>query len=106
MLPENTVFAQCVGNVSADALNSAVQWGDTLATLRAFVGIDNMSIYLEGNTAAGDGGQGQFYWNSTSPAPDNGTTVIQPNGVTTGAWVRLPVGQSRLMIYAELPAAV
>jgi hypothetical protein len=48
-----------------------------------------MLAYLQGYLAPGDGGQGPFYWNESSLGPDNGTTVIVPNGVTLGAWIRL-----------------
>lgn len=40
----------------------------------------------------GDGGGGLFYWDSTSTETDNGGTIIQATGVTTGRWQRIYSG--------------
>jgi hypothetical protein len=38
----------------------------------------------------GDGGGGDFYWDATSAAPDDGGTIITPNGgPATGRWHRM-----------------
>lgn len=59
----------------------------TIAALRTFTGqSQNMAIMVEGSAAAGDGGAGSYFWNSTDVTPDNGTTVIQPTGIATGRW--------------------
>ncbi len=39
--------------------------------------------------AIGDGGGGEFYWDTSSHTGDNGGTIIVPAGSTTGRWVRL-----------------
>jgi hypothetical protein len=50
------------------------------------------TINLQGYTAAGDGGGGLFYWNSTSTTADNGGTIIAVTGITTGRWIRIYSG--------------
>lgn len=88
--PANQVFINGQAQVSGDNLNSFVQYCDTAADLRNFIGIDTMTVYLQGTTAPADGGQGNFYWSATGTAPDdNGVTVVVPNGSTTGEWVRI-----------------
>ena len=51
-------------------------------------GVINVLGYYE----KGDGGGGLFYWDSTSTETDNGGTIIQANGVTTGRWKRVYSG--------------
>lgn len=50
---------------------------------------DRPHIYLGGYYDWLDGGQGAFAWNPTSTAADNGGTIIQVTGVTTGRWERV-----------------
>lgn len=89
-VPSNFVQIQGQGSVSADQLNSMVQLCTTAVVLRSFPGAPNMTIYLLGTNSVGDGGAGIFYWNSSSIAPDDGTSVIVPTGVSQGAWLRIP----------------
>lgn len=86
--PQNTTWANGTGAVSGDNLNTFVQWTDSYATLRTFIGQTDMTVYLIGGTTAGDGQQGHFYWNPTSLGPDDGVNTIVPNGATKGAWIR------------------
>jgi hypothetical protein len=88
--PSLTLFIQGQGVASADNLNTFPQSCDTAAQLRAFIGGYTICVYLRGFTTPGDGGGGMFYWNSTSTAADNGTTVFAPAGVSTGRWIRVP----------------
>lgn len=62
---------------------------NNIAELRQRVGIANSNISLLGYYLAGDGGGGDFYWDNTSTETDNGGTVIQVTGVTTGRWKRI-----------------
>lgn len=87
-VPTNAVMPQGLGSVSADLLNTYVQTVANLAALRAFIGTGQMAIQLQGYASQDDGGQGIFVWTATSTGPDNGTTVIVPNGVVEGAWIR------------------
>lgn len=60
-----------------------------IAELKQRVGVANSNISLLGYYSAGDGGGGEFYWDSTSTETDNGGTVIQVTGVATGRWKRI-----------------
>jgi hypothetical protein len=53
---------------------------------------DGDSLEILGYSTAGDGGGGTFYWDATSTAADNGGTIIQATGVTTGRWLRVYSG--------------
>ena len=46
--------------------------------------VDVLGYYIKG-----DGGGGAFYWDSTSIEDDNGGTIIQATGDTTGRWKRV-----------------
>ena len=59
----------------------------TIATLRTRVGSGNQSVFVLGNSSIGDGGAGIYYWNSTSTGTDDGLTIIQVTGVSTGRWL-------------------
>jgi hypothetical protein len=59
--------------------------------LRAFIGVQGVQVFVRGYTAPIDGGQGAFFWSPTATGDDNGDTIIQPAGVTTGRWLRIPV---------------
>ena len=74
--------------------------GATLSNVSEIVAtIDDLKVLNGGNTVEvlgyytkGDGGGGTFYWDSTSTETDNGGTVIQATGVTTGRWKRVYSG--------------
>jgi hypothetical protein len=87
-LPSNRVQIQGLGVQSADDGNTFVQWTSNFTTLREFVGLDGMTCEVAGAASPGDGGQGIFYWNGTAAGPDNNSTVIVPEGVIVGAWIR------------------
>jgi hypothetical protein len=89
MVPSPAVQVQGQGSVGADQLNSYIGGVLNVAQLRTFTGLSNMLALLEGANTPGDGGTALYYWNSTSTGPDNGTTIIQPNGSTVGAWLLL-----------------
>jgi hypothetical protein len=90
--PQLTAYQQGLGAVNADGLNTFEQTCDVLAQLRAITGLPGMQVYVRGSVAVADGGQGQFYWNTTATGADNGTTIIRPTGSiggTPGAWIRI-----------------
>jgi hypothetical protein len=87
--PQLTAQAQGVAVVSADQLNTFVQWTDAATDLRSFSGLSGMQVQVAGNAAVGDGGAGVFRWNAASTASDNGTSIIAPTGTAVGRWVRL-----------------
>lgn len=106
-VPSLNVWANGVGAVGGDPLNTYVQGGCLLANLQSFTGLPSMTVYAIGLTAAGDGNQGTFYWNATwTGTPDNVDT-IQPFGVTVGAWVRLSLDFTSLnALFANLPTTL
>lgn len=74
------------GSVSRSVANIAALkliTGSSTATT-----IINVSCYA----TAGDGGGGQFWWDSASTAADNGGTIIQATGFSTGRWKRIYSG--------------
>lgn len=61
-----------------------------IAALRLLTGDTALHVSLRGYYAEGDGGGGLFYWGATSPATDNGGTVIKPTAVSgNGRWLRI-----------------
>lgn len=88
--PALTQYQNGVNQVSGDQLNTFQQWCVNVAQLKAFTGLSNMTVYIEGFVSALDGGQGLFYWNSSSNAADDGgITTVVPNGQVSGAWNRI-----------------
>jgi len=71
----------------ADGIVSVVA---NIAALRALAvaGTDLTPIFVEGYYTSGDGGGGAFVWESANVSADNGGTIIQVTGVTTGRYVR------------------
>lgn len=66
---------------------------DTIASMKAFnnpllIPLIRSAAVL-GYYSKGDGGGGQFYWDSASVEADNGGTIIQVTGITTGRWKRI-----------------
>lgn len=68
---ENAISAITFDNIAQLKLNSNMRRVDVL-----------------GYYTKGDGGGGLFYWDSTSTEADNGGTIIQATGITTGRWKR------------------
>ena len=63
-----------------------------VATITELRGINtrNGTVLVRGDSAAGDGAGGEYYWHSTSTDADDGKDVIIPNGYTDpGRWIRL-----------------
>lgn len=90
--PALTSYSNGISQVSGDNLNTFLQFSITAAQLRAFTpnpAVPNLTIYLQGYSAPGDGGQGNFYWNTTTGTDDGGLTTIVPNGSTAGCWTRI-----------------
>ena len=50
---------------------------------------DNDIVTVSGYYTPGDGGGGQFYWDASSTATDNGGTVIKVTALSTGRWLRV-----------------
>jgi hypothetical protein len=61
---------------------------NTISELRAIDGSVADRLQVLGYYLKGDGGGGTFYWDSASTETDNGGTIIQATGITTGRWKR------------------
>lgn len=63
----------------------------SIASLRAaaLTPFADQKISVSGYYAAGDGGGGDFYWDSTSTESDNNGTIIKVAAITTGRWKRI-----------------
>lgn len=90
-IPANSTFAQGQGSVSADNLCTFIQNCQTAAQLRQFIGLTGMAVMLDGITAPGDGFGGLFQWVAGATAADDNSTIIEPNGVTSGRWILCPI---------------
>ena len=92
ILPKNLAQtnAAAIGSpqVTPENFNTFVQWCDTAANLRTFVGQDGMTVELQGIMTADDGQGGVFRWSQTSTATDDNADVIAPNG-PQGRWLRV-----------------
>ncbi len=61
---------------------------DVLADLTGQVGTDGVSVSVRSGTTFNDGGGGIYFWDASSTATQDGVTIIQVTGVTTGRWMR------------------
>jgi len=66
-----------------------------IASLRA-VTSGSGTVTINGYTTGGDGGGGEFYWDSASTETDNGGTIIKATAITTGRWIRLYSGAANV----------
>jgi len=90
--PSLASYSNGISQVSGDNLNTFASWCVTVAQLKAFSpnpAVPNLLVYIEGYSAAGDGGQGFFYWNTVTGTDDAGLTTIVPTGSTAGCWSRI-----------------
>lgn len=63
-----------------------------VATVTELKGINarNGTVFARGENTAGDGGGGEYYWDSTSTDPDDGKDTVLPTGWTDpGRWKRV-----------------
>ena len=80
-----------VDNVGFQALQTV----STFTALRALTaGSAGDCVHVLGYAAAGDGGEGFFYWNTASAtADDGGVTILPDASPSTGRWVRCFTGE-------------
>lgn len=75
--------------LGAGLVGRATRQINNLAELRTVVGRYDLDMaYLERYTAGFDYGFGNWIWSASSVTADNGVTVVQVTGVTTGRWLR------------------
>lgn len=75
------------GNVVTNGIG--INRVENIASLKLQDGLVFNTIEVLGYYTKGDGGGGTFYWDSTSTESDNGGTIIQATGITTGRWKRV-----------------
>ena len=85
----SAIKANQVLNLDGDRIGSVIV--DTIANMKNLnTEIEaNATVELLGYYSKGDGGGGTFYWDSTSIEDDNGGTIIEATGVTTGRWKKV-----------------
>ena len=78
-------LAQEIQDIGENAINAITFDNIAQLKLNSNIGrVDVLGYYIKG-----DGGGGLFYWDSTSTEADNGGTIIQATGITTGRWKRV-----------------
>lgn len=69
--------------------------GDTISNVAALTALakaslsDGQEYYISGYSSKGDGGEGRFYWSSSSSETVNGGTVLAADEGGTGRWIRI-----------------
>lgn len=86
----NDVTIWTVDGVTGASMYSVVT---TTNELESTPGIFNGQIAKSlGYWSAGDGGHGEYRWDAASTASENGGTIIQATGASTGRWILLHDG--------------
>lgn len=93
---DGNIYQSLVDNNIGNALTDTTKWVCIASKNSIVNNIDELktisnieSINVLGYYEKGDGGGGTFYWDATSIEADNGGTIIQATGVTTGRWKRV-----------------
>ena len=84
-----------------------IQPVNTYDELRAIVPSDNGHwAFVAGRESANDGGQGDFFWDSTSTADDDGGAIL--GAAVAGRWIRARENDGDYLCqwYASLPEAI
>lgn len=88
-------LANPTGGFGADIVANAVRSYDTIISLRAaplpsIISGQTLIVETEGDTNAGNGYGGSYYWSHTSTAADDGLYTIKPTGlVGQGRYIRI-----------------
>lgn len=93
---DGNIYQSLVDNNIGNVLTDTTKWvciaskNSTVNSIAELKTISNIeSINVLGYYEKGDGGGGIFCWDTTSTATDNGGTIIQATGITTGRWKRV-----------------
>lgn len=73
-----------------------------IAELRTRKGTLESVVEVLGYYTEGDGGGNQFYWNPTSTSSDNGGTIIQVTGNSSGRWLSLQSDKINLQQFGAI----
>lgn len=69
--------------------NIASKQFDTIVDLRLQGADDKTIVSVSGLTTPNDKNGGNYYWNATSTATDDGISIIKVTAITTGRWMRM-----------------
>lgn len=69
--------------------NVASKQFSTIADLRLAGATNGTIVNVSGLTTANDRNGGNYYWNSSSTASDDGVSVIKVTAITTGRWMKM-----------------
>lgn len=88
--PQNSTSAARLQDVTG---TGTINIGRTIYTSYAALRLADptleQNVLVTGGTVEGDGDGGEFYWDATSTATDDGLDVIKVTAVTTGRFLRL-----------------
>lgn len=93
---DGNIYQSLVDSNIGNALTDTTKWVciasknsivNSIAELKTISNIESINVL--GYYEKGDGGGGLFYWDNSSTEADNGGTIIQATGVTTGRWKRV-----------------
>lgn len=93
---DGNIYQSLVDNNIGNSLTDTTKWVciasknsivNSIAELKTISNIESINVL--GYYEKGDGGGGTFYWDETSTETDNGGTIIQATGITTGRWKRV-----------------
>jgi len=86
-------LASTTENEGVDLIGNSVKEYANITAIKALsIAPDTEVIIIRGYYTEGDGGGGNFYWDSTSTETDNGGTIIKITAVATGRWKRIYSG--------------
>ena len=85
-----SALAMAQGPNTVRSFHSITGTGGIEALGPGSVAYSNNTVIVQGFSAVGDGGGGNFRWNNTSTASTDGCTIFAASGVSTGRWVRQP----------------
>lgn len=87
------------GNSKWNIITDNLKIVNSVSELKLLDGNVYVNCIVNGYYIKGDGGGGNFYWDSSSTETDNGGTIIQATGVVTGRWKRIINGDIEVEMF-------
>jgi len=101
--PQNATSAARLQDVTATGtINIGRTIVNSIANLRLADPTQDQSIQVTGYYSEGDGGGGEFYWDSASTEADDDGTIIKVTAVTTGRFKRLNVSELNILYFGAV----
>lgn len=93
VLPESGSAADVMLQLaSADGFSKIGQFESIAELMNASGGRDGDRVLVKSYHPGANAGGGEFSWNATTTAAEDGGYILRPVGVAQGAWVRVPKG--------------